>query len=303
MKDKPKDVFLEYLIQGGVSLYRYRDNFGYTYFFEGEDGTMAALKDDQLDAHELDYGDKLAARIRTMSDVASVFPKNMQALDEVYKEPFTAANLSQVVRAYDERYCTDKDCVQFVYDEERTKVMYPHFRIEVGGTYLYMKTSQSEGEAWAPYLSVGVEADIPRFSPGFSLLLMLKAYYAKVVEDSEVFTDYPYTETITFPTRINWDYEGKQRIVSHNVIVELLIGAKWRLLPKRRHSPFVEVGASSIYAYNFGAFAGLGYEVKMPRKHRLQLAATASFSPFTPFSDVKHSGQQYTFNAGLAYVF
>lgn len=302
VQDKPKEVFLEYLIQGSVSLYRYRDSFGYTYYFEGEDGTMLALKDDRLNTHEADYGDKLSARIRSMSNVKAVFPKNMHALDAVYKEPFTAENLSNVVRSYDEQYCTDKDCVQFVYDEKKNKNMHPHFRIELGGMYMYMKTRHSEGEFWAPTLSLGVEADMPRLSPGFSTLLMLKAYYAKSVENVKAFDEpYPGSELSLYHMMLL--HHNSERITHRRFILELLLGAKWRLLPKRNHSPFVEFGASSIFAYNFGVFAGGGYDFRMPNNHRLQISATASFSPFTPFSDKYDIGKQYTFNAGLAYLF
>jgi hypothetical protein len=167
--------FAEFLLQGGVSLYRYfyEDE---TYFgIVGDDGKEVVVRDDKLNEDLSSFEEKVEARRGLVQQVTSVMYKDPSVASRLWKMDFKANSLLKVVKQYDERYCTDEVCVVFESDTKKSQSVKPHIYIGAGMSYSWFKSQQydSSSEFLAcemkysgimPTIVVGADVTYPRQS-------------------------------------------------------------------------------------------------------------------------------------------
>lgn len=167
--------FAEFLLQGGVSLYRYfyEDE---TYFgIVGDDGKEVVVRDDKLNEDLSSFEEKVEARRGLVQQVTNVMYKDPSVASRLWKMDFKANSLLNVVKQYDERYCTDEVCVVFESDTKKSRSAKPHIYIGAGMSYSWFKSQQydSSSEFLAcemkysgimPTIVVGADVTYPRQS-------------------------------------------------------------------------------------------------------------------------------------------
>lgn len=158
---KEAPMFAEFLIQGGVSLYRFNVSGCDYYQFVNSNGETAMLKDDGLKS-DINYQDKLQSRKSSMQNVAHLLYKSPQLLNKLWKSELSAENVANIVKAYNEEFCTEEgDCILFHYDYKKAASI--SYRLFVGagigyGDYWY---SAAGFRSWfsgiSPKIIVGAE--------------------------------------------------------------------------------------------------------------------------------------------------
>ena len=134
--------FAEFLLQGGVSLYRYFYDDESYFGFVGDDGKEVVIRDDKLNEDLSSYEEKVEARRSLVQQVTNVMYKDPTVASRLWKMEFKDNSLLKVVKQYDERYCTDEVCVIFESDTKKSQSVKPHIYIGAGMSYSWFKSNQ-----------------------------------------------------------------------------------------------------------------------------------------------------------------
>lgn len=129
-------IFAEFLLQGGVSLYRYYYD-GENYFgFVDSNGKEVIICDDKLDKDLRTYEFKLQNRRQVVQEINGLMYQDKTIASRLWKMNLTSENLTHMVKQYDEQYCTEEgDCVLFRYDKEKTIAVKHRFYVGAGIGY------------------------------------------------------------------------------------------------------------------------------------------------------------------------
>lgn len=229
--DKEETIFAEFLLQGGVSLYYARDTHMQYYFWVDEDGKIARMA---YDGERSDVpSDDLLFRKKRITEVSQLLGKSADAQKRLWKTNYSAADLMDLTREYDEDFCTSAgECVQFKSDAKKRTGLKVRFRAEAGVSFNTFRNKHYTGENWvesdcsSPYIGIGADFSMPRFSQYFHLETML-TFNKKSGSSEEV--DY-----LNKVTSMHVEYYD----------LELQLGLAVHLLPGRRVCPFVRGGFS-----------------------------------------------------------
>lgn len=174
--ERPELLFAEFLLQGGVSLYRYyHDDCNY-FGFVDSDGREVVIRDDKLNSDMGSYNAKLQERRQKVQEVNALMHQDHTIASRLWKMDLTSNDLTNLVRRYDEQYCTDLgDCVVFKYDKKKASAVSRRFYVGAGVSYAsyeapsytdHMLKSYS-GNTYsgvAPTFIAGADFLFPRFS-------------------------------------------------------------------------------------------------------------------------------------------
>lgn len=188
---KRQEVFAEYLLKGGVSLYYIATKNDVFYYFEGEDGRTGLIKERDF----LDYNTAERRNIRRhdMDVLSQIFHKSNETVRELWETNYDRKSLTLLTRRYSEQYCgADEECVQFLYDEKKTSSWYA--RLYVGASmkvgsitprfYGGARNSELKLSESSPNVSVGCELFFPRLSRYLTGQICLDLGYLKAAKDS-----------------------------------------------------------------------------------------------------------------------
>ena len=176
--DVVQRLFAEFLVQGGVSLYRYSLN-GETYFgFADMEGKEVVMREDKLNEDLTNYEKKLEARRGQVQQVGSVMSKDPTVAGRLWKMDLTSNALLKMVKRYNERYCTSEgDCVVFKSDTKKSRSVIPHIYIGAAASYAWFRSSaqtfntlpvtispEAKYSGIVPTVMVGADMTYPRQS-------------------------------------------------------------------------------------------------------------------------------------------
>ena len=237
-EEKPEMLFAEFLLQGGVSLFRYYHD-GYNYFgFMDTDGKEAIIRDDKLNENLSAYEGKLQARREKVQQIGTVMRKDPAIAGQLWKMDLESSTLTRLVQEYDETYCTsDGDCVVFRYDTKKTAAVKRRYFVGAGINYSSFKPTGSglldergSGNTYAgvtPTVFVGMDMIFPRFSQNLISQAMLS------------FTPYSIKASET-------GYEGGNPKLTSTEIA-LRLGIAYMFSPEARVRPYLKSGLTLAY--------------------------------------------------------
>ena len=235
-------LFAEFLIQGGVSLYRYYYDDTNYYGFVDSDGKEVVIRDDKLNSDLSSYNAKLQDRRQKVQEINALMNRDNTIADHLWKMDLTNDGLTKLVKQYDERYCTDAgDCVVFQYDRKKASAVSRRFYVGAGVNYAsYEAPSYSDnpttpysGNTYsgvAPTFLVGADFMFPRLSRNFIAQLEL-SYTPHRYEASKVMLE-----------------GGSPKMSIDELAARIGIG--YVLCPDSRIRPFVKGGLH--WAWNMG---------------------------------------------------
>ena len=244
-------IFAEYLLKGGVSLYRYMTNGNTYYFMTNADGKTAVILDKDYSNYETEQARLLKRdNLYAASTLLSASPS---ATESLWRKDITAGNLVNITRRYNEQFCTEfGDCTVFQYDETKSAPYRQRFRFEAGHNFCRINNGSFTYSANMAHLGVGAEVGFPRFSPNLSMQLML---LGGIYNDLHYLSD---------------SFEGVKRLW-----LELDCGACYRVASVGKTAPFLRAGVA--ISMTMGGYAGVGWEFPLG-KHRLQLSGTYKYN-------------------------
>ena len=237
-EEKPEMIFAEFLLQGGVSLFRYYHD-GYNYFgFMDTDGKEAIIRDDKLNDDLSAYDKKLQARREKVQQVGTIMRKDPAIAGQLWKMDLESNTLTKLVQEYDETYCTsDGDCVVFRYDTKKTAAVTRRYFVGAGINYSSFKPNGSglfdedlSGNTYsgvAPTVFVGMDMIFPRFSQNLISQAMLS------------FTPYSIKASKT-------GYEGGNPKLTSTEIA-LRLGVAYMFSPEAKVKPYLKGGLTLAY--------------------------------------------------------
>ena len=253
-------IFAEYLLQGGMNLYRYEDTWTNAQFYLVDSDGKVALVKDPGDLSAYTPEDAKKKHDEALQPAMDMLKKSDKALKQLLFGPITAKKMLLITREYNNEYCQeDGDCVVFQYNAKRSSTFTPHFRIHADYMLGRLHLDQ-EGERnfSAPRVGLGCDFEFKRVRPGFSLQTML------------LFS--------------MWEWpEPDSDVTEKALYVALNVGPSYVFQPKKRVSPFVRAGIVNLYAFlPFGLYAGGGVDFKVGKQH-LRAGVNADYYSFLKF--------------------
>lgn len=225
-------VFAEYLLQGGVSLYYVRDVHTQYYYWVDEDGKVARMAYDG-EKSNVPSDDQLFRKKRIM-EVSQLLGKSAEAQKRLWKTNYSASDLMDLTREYDETYCTSAgECIQFEFDAEKKYRIGIRLRVEAGASFNTVRNKHYTGENWIetnctyPYFGIGADFNVPRFSKMLYLETLLT-----LNKKSGSYDEQDYLKKVT---AMHFEYYD----------LELQLGPSIRFLPDKKVCPFIR-GAVSL---------------------------------------------------------
>lgn len=229
-----KEFFAEFLLKGGVSLFRHKENDTDYYYMVDETGKVATVKDTGVMAASPAEVDR--AKRNTLREASQIFAKSSKAQDHLWKKAINAENLTKITRDYDMEYCTDSgDCVQFQYDQKATQSIQVRLRLQascgIGINSLeptrnaYDKENNQTMTALVPQIGIGADFLFPRSEQHWSLqFLAIVGYWNLSKEMRDLYNSKEDTSSLKY-----WNIEGQ-------------IGGVYHFCPKKKVSPIVRGG-------------------------------------------------------------
>lgn len=278
IENKPLHSFVEFLIQGGVSLMHYVSVGRYDYYiFIGEDGKEVVVKDDQYKSNSEKAPYLFKERLKQRRELFPIFEKSTDMLDQLCKMPYKSENLTNLVHKYDETFCSDQVCVRYEYDRKKSKNFETRVFLE-GGWFDcdYIKgpdfALDDEQTTWRCYdhsaqglrLGVGLQMHSSRSFPALYYNVKFSLGYADLSGTEE-------TITSIRTKREPWTNELW--------LAEFSLGAEWHPFYRQTSSPYLALGVNSVLLDFNGMYAGVGYQFPVG-KHQVRLSASYTYSFF-----------------------
>lgn len=237
-----KTFFAEFLLQGGISLYRHVE-LGKEYFYlENEEGQVAEIQKKELKAQS-NY-EAAREKRENLNDAIQMLNKSPKAQEQLWRNDLTPRNMTALTRQYNETYCTETSCIAFQYDEKAAAPVKVRFRAEAGVYFASIKRAaykeipynfpKLDMSCTSPVVGIGIDAQLPRLSRSLSLqVLALFSHWSLSTTDTE------------------WLQLLKDRGTVSFSLLEGNIGAAYSFLPGKKVSPLLRAG------YSFGQILGM----------------------------------------------
>ena len=257
-------MFAEFLLQGGVSLYRYVVKSRELFFIENEDGEIGVLENFYLG--NMPLKDAINMKRIYLRDASRMFFKSSNVLNQLWNDELDAKKMVELTRQYDEEFCQSYgDCIQFQYDEKKSALYKAHFRMEGGFMCGYFRGDEGEKDNNIPAFRIGLGGEFSsnRIAPAWGLQVMLSFGYVKVSGTYDA-------STMFHKDGEKWSDEG--------LIMNLAIGGIYRFRHRQRNSPYLRGGVSIPIGAVYGCYFGAGWEYAIGKKHHLQLGINGNLT-------------------------
>jgi len=230
--DDPKQVFLEYLVNGLANLYYYRDDRTNDNYFIEKDGQLLELK---VTEREVEVDGKL--KIQTVKTYVGVLRATLNVWDmnnEIDKAKLEHSSLINIAKNYHMYSCTDgSECIVY---EKRKPLLTLRISPVVGANLSVLKKMERDVEKYqlkpSSNLTVGMNLNlsIPRMNE--KLFLQIQALYSKYY----FFDSYESTRMVT-------------DIHISSIVLQTGLAIKYEY-PKGRWRPTLSIGAATIWLPN-----------------------------------------------------
>ena len=275
--NKPRQLFAEYLLKGGVSLYFISTNSGAYYYFEGENGKAGLVKERDF----LDYNAEEQRDIRRqdMNILSQIFYKSNETVQKLWSTAYDKNSLTLLTRRYSEQYCTgDEDCIQYLYDSKKTAAFKVRFRVGAGVkvgniTPKYIRSEKNDDfslSAFSPNVSIGCDLLFPRLSKHFIAQVGVDLGYLKATKDSHQLTGC----TVQTQWGAAYIFQPEYKLspmIRGGITFNHLIGASGKDMD------MISGNNKKAQDIDYGFYIGAGIDIAVSR-HTLRLSANYEYS-------------------------
>lgn len=243
-------IFAEFLLKGGVSLYRYESGSETLFFMTDSKGGVATIE--AQDYNNLSAEEIVRKKRDNLGGATAILVGSTEAANSMWKKDITAENLVDITRRYNEQFCAEEgDCIVYQYDAKKSSTFSRWLRIEAGMGVCWVDPNYTPYNTLMPRIGIGGEFTSARINPRLSLQLMV--------------TGGIYNDKLFLAN----SWEGKNRLW-----VELDCGALYRFSSRQQSTGFIRGGVS--VSNPFGLYGGFGWEFPLGRQ-RLQLSLTGQY--------------------------
>lgn len=229
-----KTFFAEYLIKGEISLFHYEGKEKHYFFMEDQDGNVATVNEEYY--FDMNDQEKANAKRKNLKEAYLMLSKSTEATKDLWDKPINSHNLTNIIRRYDKKYCTDSgECIDFKYDESFSKTQYirPHFEVGMINTTPAIELSKNifyefyECQRTNSYLiGAGADVELPRVNKHFMMQGMV--YFS--------------------PIKSNLKYDNKSYIKYYYISFE--VAAIYKLFPHSRITPYIKGGTGLLTEFD-----------------------------------------------------
>jgi hypothetical protein len=290
--DKEEVLFLEYLIEGIVSIYYYRDEVKDHYYIEKRGEELLELKNETREEYinNIKYANESNAYKGVLKYVFQDSPKTSQEVDNL---DLGHKSMIKIAKDYHNEVCTGEQCIVFEQKKAKIKVkLGPMLGINYytlkksiveNATYLSSNTLKS---AVYPTFGIFIKLNMPSISE--------KLYFQYEINYSQrnLNTDYTYyyyilgskqTDNVKITMALNsiknagiFGYEfpiGKiSPVIQAGIFVDYTVNSTYSSIFTDLNHNTSSTNTESPYSnFDYGLVVGLGGTYKIKQKHQLGL--------------------------------
>lgn len=237
-----KEVFLEFMLQGMMNLYSYKENNQQMFFFEDADGKMYAVnkRPDKMD------GTRYLNDPRYKGMLGYLFKDYSGVKNLVERANFDQKSMLKIAKAYHEEACTTgEDCIIFENQKPDDIGLKVKFSVYLGLQFfnyeLYYSTSKKYSNSTSLAPAIGGRFDVynPRWSNSFSFQGDVSfSRFDNIANDVIEFSSSSYNRNLQLDYK-GYTFSGK-------------LGIRYTY-PKNRLKPMIEGGFSSLFLFGTSA--------------------------------------------------
>lgn len=220
-----KTFFAEFLLQGGLSLYRHVEELTEYFYLENADGELSEVKN-EIPEH-LTEAAKRQTRKKIFHSITKMVDKSPKAVQDVARKPITPRNLMETVREYNEDFCKDAgECVVFQYNMKKNNVVKVDYRAEAGYEWATLDLQTAKFAGSMPFVAIGADVRLLRYGRGLALEGLLSVGRWKTHDTHDGTT-----------------------LAMTSLVAQ--IGPSYRFIAARAVQPFVHVGGKVSHVSSF----------------------------------------------------
>lgn len=164
-----KIVFAEFLIKGGISLYRYEEDFREYFYLEDNQGRIAEVKNFSTDG--LGKDELRETKQRELAQAFDMLKLSEEATNALWNKRIDTRNMLRIARDYNHQFCEEEECIKFQHDEKAARSIVPRLYAGVGISNLWFGKdchTRDIKHQFAPKVTLGAEYEMPRLSQHFT---------------------------------------------------------------------------------------------------------------------------------------
>ncbi len=155
---KEQLVFAEYLIKGGIDLYRYNDDTLDHLYISDSHGHICEIRADAIVSHQ--ERDQQLSKRSAIGKAAAILEKDAQAMERLWKMDIKASTLSQYIQEYNRQYCEEAgECIVYHYDARRSNPLSIRWYAGIGFGMMRYTDSDPDVSAKGNHYILSANAD------------------------------------------------------------------------------------------------------------------------------------------------
>ena len=238
-----KTMFAEYMLQGGMSLYRYEEDFREYFYLVDKEGKVAEVKCFTTD--ELSNKEAKEKKQRELAQAFDALKLSEDATNDLWNKKISARNMLRIARNYNDEFCEDEECITFQYDEKASRTFSARLYMGLGFSHVWLGSDTPVRKAdhqFAPKLLVGAEYEMPRLSRHFTY----HSIFSILAGTAQ--GDFSKPATVIDSYYISYAATATAHEKSSFLSFGVQLGATYSMLPEKKVSPIVQAGLDLGYA-------------------------------------------------------
>lgn len=187
INEQPQTLFLEYIIQGIISLYYYRGDEP-IYFFETEDGRMIQVSEKEEMIHKESGALAVKKDMKYIGVLNYLFSESDKAKKKMKNTSFNRDYFAELTKDYHYEVCeTGEECIEFEAKKD-SRYINIKFSARTGVKIMTFDVSpvyKAKMKSAAPFVGVDADFSIPRLTRIFSVHVGVDAskFFAEKLKD------------------------------------------------------------------------------------------------------------------------
>lgn len=261
-----KTMFAEYMLQGGMSLYRYEEDFREYFYLVDKEGKVAEVK--RFSTDDLSKEEAKEKKQRELAQAFDALKLSEDATNDLWNKKVSARNMLRIARNYNDEYCEDEECITFQYNEKAAGTFSARLYAGLGFSHVWLGDDTPVRKAdhqFAPKLLVGAEYEMPRLSRHFTYHSIFSILAGTVQGD--------FSEPATVSDSYHMLYAATAMAHEKSSFLNfgVQLGVTYSMLPEKKVSPIVQAGldlgyATSKYTSSNWKYSVRGRTIEVPDK-------------------------------------
>ncbi len=227
IEGEEKQVFLEFLVDGIINLYFYRDINNYMYLIEGEDGQVTELTNETKTEYSTGRGEFQRQSYKYIGQLKAILADCKEIRNDIDKVALGHESLINITKEYHDYMCDDEQCIVYEKQVQKSKIRIAPL-IGGGISSLHFDTGKFSNFSFeqnqSPAIGLLMNISLPKLNERLSIEVegdfSKLDFHGSYIDDRSNFrTDYynAYINVVSFQSSLVFKYTFGNHIIKPTV--------------------------------------------------------------------------------------